>query len=203
MIKMRRDQGERESVAPLYIPFMQLWRNPAVNETTLGLSRSIFEQRRIDDTLWAARARASIGDGESAKTFAEDVLNYVSAALLQSYTLSSEQKNSLVASAAETYHLLAFRLAVESRDWDKSYNIAELALNQPGLPDEWRFRFRWSQGLYRYLAEDYDQARKIWEQLLTDSTDDRLRPALLFWVSQAHSKLGNASESSFYRKSLA
>ena len=203
MIKMRREQGERESVAPLYIPFMQLWRNPAVNETTLGLSRSVFEQRRIDDTLWAARSRASIGDGESAKTFAEDVLNYVSAALMQSYTLSSEQKNSLVASAAETYHILAFRLAVESRDWDKSYNIAELALNQPGLADEWRFRFRWSQGLYRYLAEDYDQARKIWEQLLTDSTDDRMRPALLFWVSQAHSKLGNSSESSFYRKSLA
>jgi soluble lytic murein transglycosylase-like protein len=203
MIKIRRDQGERESVAPLYMPYMQLWKNPAINESTLGLTRAMFEQRRIDETLWAARARATIGDGESARVFADDVLNYVSAALLHSYALSSEQKNNLAATAAETYHLLAFRLAVEARDWDKSFNIAELALNQATLPDEWVTRFRWSQGLYRFLASDFDQARKIWERLLTESSDEKIRPQLLFWLACAHDKVGNKSEASFYRKSLA
>ena len=203
LIKLRREQGERESVAPLYMPYMQLWKSPSINESTLGLSRSVFEQRRIDETLWAARARASIGDGESARTFADDVLNYVNTALLQSFTLSTEQKNNLAATAAETYHLLAFRLAVESRDWEKSFNIAELALNQAAMPDDWRARFRWSQGLYRFLAGDYEQSRRIWEQLLSESTDDRLRPQLLFWVSRVHDQLGNQSEASFYRKSLA
>jgi soluble lytic murein transglycosylase-like protein len=203
MIKIRRDQGERESVAPLYMPYMQLWKNPAINESTLGMTRATFEQRRIDETLWAARARATIGDGESARVFADDVLNYVSAALLHSYTLSSEQKNNLAATAAETYHLLAFRLAVEARDWEKSFNIAELALNQATLPDEWAIRFRWSQGLYRFLASDYEQARRIWERLLTESADDKIRPQLLFWLASAHDKIGNKSEASFYRKSLA
>lgn len=203
MIKIRREQGERESVAPLYMPYMQLWKNPAINESTLGMSRNAFEQRKIDETLWAARARAAIGDGESARIFADDVLNYVGSALLHSYSLSTEQKNALAATAAETYHLLAFRVAVEARDWDKSYNIAELALNQGALPDEWMIRFRWSQGLYRFLSNDYERARKIWEQLLTEASDDKIRPQLLFWLSVAHEKIGNKSEASFYRKSLA
>ncbi len=203
MIRMRRDQGERDSVAPLYIPYMQLWKNPAINESTLALSRVAFEQRRIEETLWAARARANIGDGDSARTFADDVLNYVNSALLQSFALSQEQKNNLVSAAAETYHILAFRLAVEARDWDKSFNIAELALRQPGLPDEWTTRFRWSQGLYRFLAGDFDQARRVWEQLLTDTTDEKIRPQVLFWLARAHHKLGNAAESSFYAKTLS
>jgi hypothetical protein len=203
MIKIRRDQGERESVAPLYGPFMEVWKSPSVNESSLGLSRTQFEQRRIDDTLWAARARAGVGDGEAAKIFAEDVLNYVGSAMARSYTLSPEQKNNLAATAAETYHLLAFRLAVEAQDWEKAYNIATLALEQPQLPDEWKFRLQWSQGLYRFLAGDYEASRLIWETLLTDSTDEKMRPALLFWASRAHEKLGNASEVAFYRKSLS
>jgi hypothetical protein len=40
MIRIRRDQGERESVAPLYVPFMQLWKSPSVNEQALGMTRS-------------------------------------------------------------------------------------------------------------------------------------------------------------------
>ena len=203
MIRMRRDQGERDSVAPLYMPYMQLWKNPAINESTLALSRVAFEQRRIEETLWAARARANIGDGDSARTFADDVLTYVNSALLQSFTLSADQKSNLVAAAAETYHILAFRLAVEARDWEKSFNIAELALRQAGLPDEWSTRFRWSQGLYRFLGGEFDQARRIWEQLLTDTTDEKIRPQVLFWLVRAHEKLGNASESSFYAKTLS
>jgi hypothetical protein len=202
MIKIRRDQGERESVAPLYVPFMQLWKNPAVNEHTLGLTRSVFESRRIDDTLWAARSRASIGDGEAATGYAEDVLSYVGSALAQSYTLSQERKNALIAIASETYHLLAFRLAVEEQNWDKAYHIAETGLEQGTLPDEWSFRLRWSQGIYRYLAEDYEEARAIWEGLLTDAIEPKVRPMLLFWVSQAHLKMGHAAEAGFYRKSL-
>ncbi len=202
-IKIRRDQGERESVAPLYLPFMEVWKSPAISESSLGLSRNQFEQRRIDDTLWAARARASVGDSEAAKIFAEDVLNYVGGALTQSYTLSPEQKSNLAATAAETYHLLAFRLAVEAQDWEKAFNIASLAQEQSQLPDEWKFRLQWSQGLYRYLAGDYEASRLIWETLLTDSTDEKMRPALLFWASRAHEKLGNASEVAFYRKSLS
>ncbi len=202
IIKMRRDQGERESVAPLYIPFMKLWKNPAISEASLGLSRTQFEQRRIEDTLWAARSRASIGDGESAKNYAEDVLDYAESVLTQSYTLTSEQKSNLTATLAETYHFLAFRLAVEARDWDKASSIAQLAIDRHSFSGEWLDRIRFSLGFYRYLAGDFDQARKAWEELLTDSRDDKLRPALLFWVSQAHDKLGNKSESKFYRKSV-
>lgn len=203
IIKMRRDQGERESVAPLYVPFMRLWKSPSISETSLGLSRTQFEQRRIEDTLWAARARASIGDGESAKNYAEDVINYVESALAQSYTLSSEQKASLSSTLAETYHFLAFRLAVESRDWEKAAGIAQLAIDRHSFSVEWSDRLRFSLGFYHYIAGKYEDARKVWEVMLTDSKDDKLRPALLFWVSQSHNKLGNRSEASFYRKSVA
>jgi soluble lytic murein transglycosylase-like protein len=203
IIKMRRDQGERESVAPLYVPFMRLWKSPAISEASLGLTRNQFEQRRIEDTLWAARARAAIGDGESAKNYAEDVIAYVEAALSQSYSLTSEQKQSLNATLAETYHFLAFRLAVEARDWDKAASIAQLATERHSFSGEWSDRLRFSLGFYRFLAGRYEDSRKVWEEMLTDSKDDKLRPALLFWVSQAHTKLGNKSEASFYRKSVA
>lgn len=202
IIKMRRDQGERDSVAPLYVPFMKLWKNPAISETSLGMTRNQFEQRRIDDTLWAARARASIGDAESAKNYAEEVLEYIESFLSQSYTLTSEQKANLTSTLAETYHFLAFRLAAEQRDWEKASSIAQLAIDRHSFSGEWLDRIRFSMGMYRYLAGDFDQARRTWEELLTDSKDDKLRPATLFWVSQAHSKLGNTSESKFYRKSI-
>jgi tetratricopeptide (TPR) repeat protein len=203
IIKMRRDQGERESVAPLYLPFMKLWQDPSINESSLGISRAEFEQRRIDDTLWAARARAVVGDGETAKIFADDVLRYLATALAQSYTLSMDQKNNLAGQMAETYQLMAFRVAVDARDWNKAFSITSIALEQPMVPTEWRTRLQWSQGIYKYLAMDYEQASKLWEQLLSNSEDDRLRPQLLFWVAQAKSKLGNEAEASFYRKSLA
>jgi hypothetical protein len=203
LIKLRRDQGERESVAPLYLPFMELWRNPAVNEKSMGTSRHEYEARRIDDTLWAARARAQIGDGENAKRFADDVINYVNAALSQAYTLTPEQRKSMIASAAETYHLLSFRLAVEARDWIKASDIVEGALEMENLPDEWTVRLRWSHGLYHYLAGDFPRALIDWEGLLSDIEDARIKPMLLFWIAQAHDRSGHGAEALFYRKSLA
>ena len=203
LIKMRRDQGERESVAPLYLPFMKVWKHPSITEASLGLSRSAFEQRRIDDVFWAARARAGVGDAGAARILAEEVLEHVEFALTQSYNLTPEQKNSLLSTAGEGYHFLAFRLAVEARDWDKASGITQLALDRHSLPLEWRNRLRWSLGFYRYLANDFDQSRRIWEELLTDANDEKLRPMLMFWVSQAHNQLKNTSEALFYRKSLA
>lgn len=203
MIKMRRDQGERESVAPLYMPFMKIWKDPAITETSLGLTRSEFEQRRIEDAFWAARARASIGDSASAKSFIYDVLDYVESALSQTYGLSIEQKNTLLATAGEAYHFLAFRLAVEAKDWSRASEVAQMALERHNLPNDWRDRIRFSLGVYRYLAGEFDLARKSWEELLTDIADEKLRPAVLFWISQSHQKLGNNSEAAFYRKSLS
>ena len=203
MIKMRRDQGERDSVAPLYLNFMKLWEDPSLTEKRLGMTRSEFEQRRIDDTLWAVRARSVIGDGVTAKIYAEDVLGYLVAALAKSYSLTTEQKNIFAGQMAETYHQLSFRVAVDARDWDEAFRIAGIGLEQPVIPAEWQNRLRWSQGVYRYLAGEYDQARRIWEELLTGTQDERMKPQLLFWLLQAQTKLGNTTEASVFRKFLA
>lgn len=103
---------------------------------------------------------------------------------------------------AETYHQLSFRIAVDARDWDEASRIAGIALEQPTVPLEWQNRIRWSQGVFRYLAGDFDQARRIWEELLTGTQDERLKPQLLFWLVQAQTKLGNTTEAFVFRKSL-
>jgi soluble lytic murein transglycosylase-like protein len=202
MIKMRRDLGERDSVAPLYLNLMKLWQEPSLKEERLGISRSEFERRRIDDTLWAVRARAVVGDGVTAKIFAEEVLGYLTSAMAQSYSLTAEQKNAFAGQMAETYHQLSFRIAVDARDWDEASRIVGIALEQPVVPVEWQNRLRWSQGVFRYLAGEYDQARRIWEALLTGTQDERLKPQLLFWLVQAQTKLGNTTEAFVFRKSL-
>ncbi len=203
IIKIRRDQGERESVAPLYLSFMELWQAPSLTEQSLGISRTEFEQRRIDDTLWAARARAVIGDGANARIFSAAVLGYLASVLAQSYTLTQDQKNNYAGQMAETYHLLSFRVAVDARDWSEAFQIAGVGLEQPNVPLEWKIRLRWSQGIYKYLAADYDLAKRIWAEVLTEIEDDRLKPQLLFWAAQAESKLGNITEATVFRKSLA
>jgi hypothetical protein len=203
IIKMRRSQGERESVAPLYPALMKLWRDPAITEASLGLTRNQFEQRRIDDTLWAARARASIGDSDLAKVYAEDVIQYAEAALAHSFGMPQEQKNSLLATLAETYHFLGFRLAVEDKDWGRAASVAESAIQKHKFSDSWMDRIRFSLGMYHYLATNYDLARIVWEEMISTCKDDKFRPAIFFWASEAHSKLGNTSEAKFYRRSVA
>lgn len=202
VIKIRRDAGERDTVAPFFLPLMRLWKNPSITEASLGLSRQAFDLRRIDDSLSAARHRALINDTENAKLFVQDTLNFVSSAFTQPWAMTPELKSQLAGTTAEAYHLLGLRLAVEARDWDRASAVTTLALQTQSLPDDWKQRLQWSLGLYDYLAGNIDGARRKWEQLLSDNSDDSFRPMLLFWVSQCHMKLGNASESEFYQKTL-
>ncbi len=184
VIKIRRDGGERDTVAPFFLPLMRLWKNPAITESSLGISRQAFDLRRIDDSLSAARHRALINDTENAKLFVQDTLNFVAGAYTQSWAMTPELKSQLAATTAEAYHLLGIRLAVEARDWDKAISVTTLALQTPSLPDDWKQRLQWSLGLYDYLAGNIDGARRKWEQLLSDNADDSFRPMLLFWISQ-------------------
>ena len=202
VIKIRRDAGERDGVAPFFLPLMRLWKNPAITEASMGMSKQAFDLRRIDDSLAAARHRALINDTENAKLFIQDTLNYVSGAFTQPWAMTPELKTQLAAITAEAYHMLALRLAVEARDWDRASSVTTLALQTPSLPDDWKQRLQWSLGLYDYLAGNIDGAKRKWEQLLSDNSDDSSRPMFLFWIAQCHMKLGNASEAEFYQKTL-
>lgn len=202
VIKIRRDGGERDAVAPFFLPLMRLWKNPAINEASMGMSKQAFDLRRIDDSLAAARHRALINDTENAKLFIQDTVNYVSAAYTQPWAMTPELKTQLAATTAEAYHMLGLRLAVEARDWDRASSVTTLALQTPSLPDDWKQRLQWSLGLYDYLAGNIDGAKRKWEQLLSDNADDSSRPMFLFWIAQCHIKLGNASEAEFYLKTL-
>ena len=202
VIKMRRDQGEREAVAPLFLPLMKLWKNASVSEATLGMSREAFVLRKMEDALSAARHRALINDVENAKIFAQETIRIAQLAGSESWAQSNEAQTQLSSTLAEAHHLLGFRLATESRDWEQAISVTNLALQIPHLTDEWKNRLKWSAGLYEYLAGNYESSRKQWEQMLADQTDDSYRPMLLYWIAESHAKLGNSNEADFYLKTL-
>lgn len=201
-IKIRRDAGERDTVAPLFLPLMRLWNNPVLTESSFALSRQAFELRRIDDALAAARHLALINDVDKAKEFSNEAIERAMAAQSESWALSRDMKIVLASDIAEAYHFQAYRLAVEAKEWQRASALTKTALQLENLNSEWLLRLQWSQGLYEYLAGNFQEARIFWEKMLSDKSDEAYRPMLLFWISRCHLKLGNFSEAEFYRKTL-
>ncbi|MCX6117173.1 MAG: lytic transglycosylase domain-containing protein [Proteobacteria bacterium] len=202
IIKMRRDGGERTSVAPLFIPVMKLWKNSTLEESTFGWSRQTFELRRIEDSLSAARHQGIAGQLELAESYVNDALKFIRLAEQSLWSSSVESKRKLSDFEAEAMHFRSFRISVEKKDWDRAIVDAKAGLRVNLLSQEWKNRFQWSLGLYYFLSGDVALAKISWDEMLSEQIDESYKPMLLFWISRCHVLMGQASEASFYRKTL-
>jgi len=202
IIKARRAAGERESVADDYLLLMDTWKSAGLESDALGIDPQQVVERQIDDTLWASRYRALVGDLESSKQLAQQTLTLVSNAFISLKAVSPKFRETLAVFRAEAYHILAFRVAVERKEFDSAVALNAMALQTPHLTQEWKDRLSWFAGLYEYLSGNLDGARRKWEAMMVESPDESLRPPLYFWLARTYHQLGQKAESEFYIRTL-
>lgn len=202
LIALRRANGERETVAPLYLDLMRFYDNKRITPKSMGLSDMKFWLRKVEDTLWAARYRAIQGDLENSKIFAQKTLNLVEDSLLRVDSATADFRDKMLIFRTEAQHFLAFRIAVDQKDYLRASALNTIALQGSSLPDEWRNRLGWYAGFYEYLAGNLETARMRWETLLAETTDDSYRPMIYFWLAKTLAASKKSDESRFYIRSL-
>ena len=202
LIRNKRASGERETVADDYLTLMNTWKLRGLSEKALGLDSAKFAIRRIDDTLWAARHRILIGDIEGAKSLAQAANDMIAMTWAAQPNLSPASRDELTNLRAEAYHFLAFRVSVETGKFDSAAALNALALQTPGLTQEWRDRLNWFAGFYEFMGRNWESARRKWEAMIVESPDESMRATLYFWLSRTYAALGQAAESEFYLRTL-
>jgi soluble lytic murein transglycosylase-like protein len=202
-VTLQRQMASRESAADTYNEVVKIWQLPGVNHESMGMSKTEFQLERVNLTLWAARYRALIGDYENAKLHSQGSLNQIANVYSDSEKLDKKAKDTLAEYRAEAYHILSYRIAVENQDFEGALSLNLLALQTPGLNEEWNDRLTWFAGLYDYLAGNFESSKKRWENLLNKTKDTSMKPMIFFWLARAYDKLGQAAESRFYLSTIA
>ena len=195
MINLQRSVGQRIEAAETYIDLVKLWANPGVTDKSMGIDSISLVLRRIDETLWASRYRALVGDLESAKVFARNAL------LLARQTAKSTkvpfkkgQKEQLANLTVDAYHTLASRVAVEKRHFHSASSLTAIALRTPDINDQWRERLAWAGGIYEYLAGNCSSANEYWSKVQQSTLDEGQKNAAIFWRSRCFEKMGQSDE---------
>jgi soluble lytic murein transglycosylase-like protein len=187
---LERALDQKSNAADTYNTLMELYSLPGVTAKAMGLERLAFLLRRIDETLWAARYRATVGDYENAKRHGQAALDLINSASSEPDAQTDKRREELAVLRADSYHTLAYRIAVEKREYDSAVAMNTLALQSQYLTREWSERLQWFAGLYEYLAGNFPGARKRWEKLIASSDDDAMRAMASFWLARTLDKLG-------------
>ena len=197
-----RSAGDRQKAADAFRDLMLAWKIKDVSYLDFGDERYEFKIRELNDALWSSRYRAIVGDIELAEDFAlraQEIARSIDQSEFQKKATVKEKFWDLY---AESAHILAFRVNLERGAYENAANIVERALSEMELSDEWRERFRWTRGLYKYMAGDLAHARVVWEEMSSDTKLDEYRPRLYYWLSRVHKDEGHLEESAFFLKSL-
>lgn len=198
IVTLQRAIGLRTEAADTYAELLKLWSKPGVTPAGMGLDPLAMALRRIDETLWASRYRALVGDYENAKIHAQDAINLIANAYTVKPNLSTTSKEQLAAFRAEAYHTLAFRISVERQEFDSAVSLCLLGLQSSNLNREWTERLTWFAGLYEYLANRPESAKKRWEAMLPKVKDENQRAMIYFWLAKVYDRMGQKAESRFY-----
>ena len=192
---LQRANGHRIEAADTYSDLVALWDNPGVTPASLGLDSPVaMSLRRIDETLWASRYRALIGDLENAKIFAQLGLSLAKDTRAHRRQLKKGQRDQLASLTVDAYHTLASRILVEQRQFASAVSLTILALKTPDLSMEWRDRLAWAAGVYEYLDGNFASAQKHWQKVLANSPDESQRIAASFWIARCLEKQGRKTE---------
>lgn len=199
---LQRRNDQRHQAADSYMLLQRVWQSSELTPAKLGTSDEEFLRRKINDALWAARYRSTIGDFDNGKRYAKRALTYISTASPGKSSFSRKFRRDLIEFRAEGYHILAFRIAVEKKDYANAMALSDLAAETTGLDKTWKDRLLWFSGLYSYLSGDYTRSNEKWEHLLSTTTEDSSRAKLYFWLAKSYQLVGKQAESSFYMQSL-
>jgi hypothetical protein len=205
IIQLSRTQGDRGLMADTYLNLAKLWERKEFNEEALNLSGLDLDLMKIDDFLWAARYRAMVGDYENAKIYTQKSLD-LNAAAFAKHNLRSRnrEKEKLTLLRLEAFQLLAFRIAIETRDYDAALSYFEVAERIEGLKDTALMDILWHKGLTFYLKNEVKLAFDVWKstaQRFKGKMESSYEARSLFWLARSAKELGY-SESSSYANEL-
>ena len=189
---LQRQNGQRAQAAETYMDLDQLWAMPNIDAKGFAKDKQGLTMRRIDETLWAARSRALIGDLENAKILAQKGLDLTKELSRERQNLKPGQIRQLASLTADAYHTLASRIAVEQKRYNSAVSLTSLALKTPGITVDWQERLSWASALYEYLDGNFASAQNHWERLQQTSNDENLRIAAKYWSARCLQNLGNA-----------
>ena len=165
-------------LADSYRDLATLWQErDYIDHDAFNVSSVELLVRKINDLLWAARYQTLRGAYQQATSLAQQSLQEAQAAL----ALGQAQVK-FVQLIAEAYHILAFRIAAERKDYAQAIVWSKAAL-QHDLSPNWQERFLWYNGLYHYLLQDWQQAAYFWQESMERFPDSVIRPRLLFWLA--------------------
>lgn len=203
LVEIYRRIGEREKASNAYITLMKAFRNPAVKGEEYGDSDTDLIFWHINSALWAARYRAMTGDYLNARGYVHEAFELIEQVYSDYPKLKKKVKDQLVEYKAEGYHILAFRIAFEQKDYFGALELMKLGIRIADLDEQWQKRFHWYIGFYEYLRGDYFKAHESWKVLISDSKDDRSsQPRILFWLALSNYKMNREKESNHYLKIL-
>jgi tetratricopeptide (TPR) repeat protein len=194
---LQRSIGLRTEAADTYLELIKAWARPGVTADAMGMEPVAFAIRRIDETLWGSRYRALVGDYENGKIFAQSALTLIANAYTKKEVRTADRE-ALAALRAEAYHALAYRIAIERKEYDSALSLTLLALQSSNLSREWQERLSWFAALYDYLGGNFESAKKRWETMLTKTKDDSLRASTYFWLAKTYSHLDQKDQAMFY-----
>lgn len=178
----RRTGKSRLWLADSYNRLATLWkREGSSNHEAFNTTHADLLAKKINDFLWTARYSSLVGNYEQAVSLAQKSLQEAQTILKSSPVNAAEFKKFI----AEAFHILAFRVEVNRKNYSKAIVYSNEAL-QHDLPDDWRERFLWYNGLYHYLSGDWQSAVDFWEKSLFLFPESSVRPRLLFWLARAN-----------------
>lgn len=155
-----------------------LWQqHDYIDHAALNLSRTELRARKINDLLWAARYQTLHGAYAQATALAQQSLQEAQTALG-----AGDMARQFLQLIAEAYHILAFRVAAERKDYPQAIAWSNAAL-QHDLDPDWRERFLWYNGLYHYLTQEWQPAARFWQESMKLYPASVIRPRLLFWLA--------------------
>ncbi|MFK7872266.1 MAG: lytic transglycosylase domain-containing protein [Oligoflexales bacterium] len=189
----QRQLGQRSSVWTTYDQLLKAWTylKPTLAKDLL---------KKIDDHLWAARYHSFIGHYDRA----HDIILKTEAQIKYAKKKmdTAKRKRKLRDLAAEALHIRSFRIAVGQQKYLEGAQL--ISQNWAGLPQSWKQRFQWYEGLLYYLSDKPQQALQSWTPLMkVVPRKSKIRPKILFWLSRVSHQLKLYKDSQRYRTMLA
>ena len=175
----RRLGKGRSWLADSYERLVSFWQG-SLDIDKLHLSPASAVAEKINSLLWAARYQALLGNYRRAIILARRAL----VNSRQQLATGKGNKSQLLEYLAESYHILAFRVAVERNNYRQAIIYGNDAL-QYQLNDNWRERFLWYNGLYHYLSANWSEAETFWQKSLSEFPESTITPRILFWLAMA------------------
>ena len=165
-------------LADSYSALATLWQQrDFIDPSALNLSHVELQARKINDLLWSARYETLRGTYKQATVLAKQSLREAETALA-----AGVKPNTFLEFIAEAYHILAFRVAAERKDYAQAVAWSNAAL-QYDLDPDWQERFLWYNGFYHYLLQDWSRAAHFWQESMARFPASVIRPRLLFWLA--------------------